>query len=342
LERADVVVVGGGQAGLAAGYYLRRTGLSYAILDAGLRAGGAWTHAWESLTLFSPALWSSLPGHPMPGGPRHYPSRDETIAYLEDYERRYGLPVHRPVRVTGLEAGSDALVVRTDRGDWRARAVISATGTWGNPFVPEYPGRERYRGEQLHSAEYRSPLAVSGARVLVVGGGNSAAQILAEVSQTAETIWVTLTPPRFLPDDVDGRVLFDRATALYRSGREAAAVPSLGDIVMVEPVRDARDRGALVARPPFQRFTETGIVWPDGASEAVDSVIWCTGFGADLAHLRSAVVDGRVPTRGTRSVAEPRLWLHGYGNWTGYASATLVGAGRAARRTVAEIAEFLA
>jgi putative flavoprotein involved in K+ transport len=342
LESTDVVVVGGGQAGLAAGYYLRRTRLSFAILDANPHPGGAWTHAWESLTLFSPALWSSLPGMPMPGGERHYPSRDEVIAYLAAYERRFELPVHRPVRVVGVDFREDALVVRTDRGEWRARSVISATGTWGNPFVPDYPGLALFRGDQLHSAEYRSPLAVAGSRVLVVGGGNSGAQILSEVSQIAETVWVTLTPPRFLPDDVDGRVLFDRATELYRSGRGATEVPSLGDIVMVEAVRDARSRGVLVSRPPFSRFTETGVEWPDGSRSDVDTVIWCTGFRADLGHIQEAAGLGRVLTHGTRSIAEPRLWLHGYGNWTGFASATLVGVGRAARAMVAEIASALA
>ena len=338
---ADVVVVGGGQAGLAAGYFLRRTGLSFVILDAGTRPGGAWAHAWDSLTLFSPALWSSLPGHPMPGGVARYPSRDETVAYLTDYERRYALPVERPVVVSRVEGADDALVARSDRGDWRARAVISATGTWRAPFIPDYPGRGEFRGDQLHSAHYRSPLAITGDRVLVVGGGNSGAQILSEVSQVAETIWVTSSPPRFLPDEVDGRYLFDRATELYKSGAAAHRVPSLGDIVMVEPVREARDRGVLVARPPFVRFTETGVVWPDGRDERVDTVIWCTGFKASLDHLAGLADGGRVPLRGTRSVAEPRLWLLGYGNWTGYASATLVGVGRSAREAVAEVAASL-
>ena len=142
-------------------------------------------------------------------------------------------------------------------------------------------------------------------------------------------------------------VLFDQATALYRAraaGRDAPPPASLGDIVMVPPVRDARDRGVLRAVRPFVRMTERGVVWADGREEAVDAVVWCTGFRPALDHLRPLGVvepDGRVRVRGTRSVREPMLWLVGYGNWTGFASATLIGVGRSARATVEEVAGAL-
>jgi hypothetical protein len=159
---------------------------------------------------------------------------------------------------------------------------------------------------------------------------------------------VTLEEPTFLPDDVDGRVLFERATRRYRSmqeGNEEEPVGGLGAIVMVPPVREARDRGTLESVRPFGGFTEEGVVWPDGTEEPIDAVIWCTGFRPSLGHLEPLGVvgdDGRVATDGTRSVLERRLWLVGYGDWTGYASATLVGVGRTARSTVEEIEEELA
>jgi hypothetical protein len=345
---ADVVVVGGGQAGLAVGYYLRRTDLSFAILDAQDEPGGAWRHGWESLRLFSPARFSSLPGWIMDGGPDHYPTREEAVEYLRRYEERYGLPIARPVQVAAIRRAGDRLQVETDLGAWRARAVVSATGSWASPYVPEYPGQETFLGLQLHSAHYRSPAPFAGKRVLVVGGGNSGAQILAEVSLVADASWVTLDEPRFLPEHVDGRYLFDQATARYHAQREGRPVPppaSLGDIVMVAPVREARGRGVLHSRRPFTRFTPGGVIWPTGQEERIDAVIWCTGFRPALEHLRPLGViedDGRVALHGTRSVQEPRLWLVGYGEWTGFASATLIGVGRAARATVAEIQEFLA
>lgn len=352
-DAADVVVIGGGQAGLAAGYYLRRTGLSFVVLDAQEGPGGAWLHAWTSLRLFSPARFSSLPGWMMPvradAATDEYPTRDEVLDYLRRYEARYALPVRRPVRVTGVHRteGEHRFRVDTDAGGWRARAVVSATGSWRKPFIPEYPGRSAFGGRQLHSAHYRSPDPFRGMRVLVVGGGNSGAQILAEVSRVADATWVTLEPPTLLPDHVDGRYLFDQATARYRArkeGREPPPQASLGDIVMVDSVREARERGVLRSVRPFERLTRGGVVWPGGRAEAVDAILWCTGFRPALDHLAPLGVlgpDGRVAVKGTRSVSEPRLWLVGYGEWTGFASATLIGVGRSARATAEEIGAAL-
>jgi putative flavoprotein involved in K+ transport len=343
----DVIVIGGGQGGLAVGYYLRRTGLSWAILDAQQGPGGAWLRAWNSLRLFSPARFSSLPGWLMPGGTDDYPPRDAAVDYLAQYEARYGFPVERPVHVRAVRREGGGFVLDTDGGERRAAAVVSATGSWARPYVPGVPGRETFRGIQLHSAEYGAPDEFAGKRVLVVGGGNSGAQILAELSLVAATTWVTLADPTFLPDHVDGRYLFDQATALYRAkkeGRPPPPVADLGDIVMVPPVREARDRGVLRAVRPFVRMTEGGVVWADGREEEVDAIVWCTGFRPALDHLRPLGVvepDGRVPVEGTRSVREPMLWLVGYGNWTGFASATLIGVGRSARATVDEIAAAL-
>ena len=143
-ERAyDVIVIGGGQAGLAIGYYLRRTGLSFVILDAEVGPGGAWRHGWESLRVFSPARWSSLPGYIMPGGADYYPDRGEVLAYMAEYERRYHLPIERPVIVTAVRDAGDTLLVETDRGEWQARAVVSGTGSWRGRLFPYSadPGR---------------------------------------------------------------------------------------------------------------------------------------------------------------------------------------------------------
>jgi len=343
-SEVDVVIIGGGQAALAAAYFLRRTSLSFVLLDAETAPGGAWQHAWKSLRLFSPASWSSIAGRQMPADTDGYPTRDEVVDYLADYERHYQVPVERPVLVDAVHREGLRLAVGSESRRWLARAVVSATGTWRQRFVPPYPGSGDYTGQQLHSADYVEPAPFAGKRVLVVGGGNSGAQILAEVSKVATTTWVTLAPPLFLADEVDGRVLFARATERWKAQQEGRVIETpvggLGDIVMVSPVRDARERGVLYAVRPFTRFTATGVVWPDGSEEAIDAVIWCTGFRPALSHLQPLDVveqDGRVLVDGTRATKCPNLWLLGYGDWTGAASATLIGVTRTARSTVAEI-----
>jgi len=331
------------------GYYLRRAGVDFTILDAAPEPGGAWRSMWPSLRTFSPTQYSSLPGWMMPPWTADdgFPLAAHVVDYLTRYEQRYDLPVERPVRVTRVERGSGGLLVRTDDGDREARAVVSATGTWSRPFLPAYPGAADFSGRQLHTADFRDKSEYEGRRVVVVGGGNSAAQILAEVSQVAETTWVTPRPPRFLPDDVDGYDLFSIATERRRrldAGQaDSAGVMGLGDIVMVPSVRAARDRGVLHAEPMFDRLVPKGVAWGDRTLEA-DTVIWCTGFRPALSHLsplglRNAA--GHIDTRGTQAVDEPRLHLLGYGDWTGPASATLIGVGRPARDAVAAITQLL-
>lgn len=344
----DVAIIGGGQSALATAYFLRRAGIDYVVLDDQPAPGGAWQHTWDSLHLFSPAQWSSLPGWLMPATSEQYPSRDHVIRYLTDYEKRYEIPVRRPLDVTSVSRREGGLLVSTDRGEWLAKTVVSATGTWARPYIPDYPGQACFEGEQLHSAHYRKPEIFHGEDVLVVGGGNSGAQILAELSQVCHTTWVTLEEPTLLPDDVDGRVLFERATERWKARAEGRADPAptggLGDIVMVPPVRDARERGVLHSVRPFSHFTVDGVVWKDGSHARVDAVIWCTGFRPALEHLRPLHVlndAGRVDVLEGRAVLEPRLWLVGYGEWCGFASATLIGVMRSARSTATQIGQYL-
>src|SRR4051794_22467677 len=155
----------------------------------------------------------------------------------------------------------------------QARVLVSATGTWRKPYIPSYPGLAAFRALQIHSADYRSPTLFAGQRVLIIGGGNSGAQILAEVSEVAETIWVTLEPPHFLPEDVDGRVLFERATARFKAlqeGRTFEISGGLGDIVMMPLVRAGRERGVLHSVRPFEAFTSNGVIWPDKYETQID------------------------------------------------------------------------
>ena len=283
----------------------------------------------------------------MNGGSNYYPSRDETIQYLRDYEAKYQLPVLRPVDVYAVTKQSERFQVATSVGAFHCSAVVSATGSFSNPVIPEATGMNSFQGQILHSSQYQSPEPFKGKRVAIVGEGNSGAQILAEVSQLTDSIWITQKEPRFLPDHIDGRYLFDAATQMYEAKKQGNAyqAPSLGDIVLVAPVKEARDRGVYKESfRPFQKFEGDTLVWSNGHREKVDVVIFCTGFKPALHHLNPMNVithDGRVATEETKATGLPGLWLIGCGNWTGFASATLIGVGRSARKTVSEIQAYL-
>jgi len=344
----DIIIIGGGQSALACACFLQRSGLNYMILDDQPMSGGAWLHAWDSLTLFSPAEYSSLPGWMMPKSESRFPLKDEVIAYLKAYEEHYKIKIKRPVLVKDVNKTSDGFELETNEGLYHCKVLISATGTWKKPFIPKITGAELFTGKQLHSAHYKNPDDFKGKKVLVVGSGNSGAQVLAEVSKVATAVWAVRNEPEYLPDEVDGRVLFNVASAKYhamQSGKEFDATQySLGKIVMVPPVVEARERKALQFNLTFKAITEKGVIWSGGTEEMFDVIIWCTGFKYATDQLKSLnIVDenGKIETIETKSTAFPGLFLVGYGNWTGFASATLIGVGRSARNTINQITEYL-
>lgn len=343
----DVIIIGGGQSALATAYFLKREKLDFMILDSNDIPGGSWTRTWSSLKLFSPKEYSSLPGWMMPPTQGPYPSRAEIIDYITEYEKRYEFEVKRPVSATSVSLNEAVFTIKTDQGDFHSKAVVSATGNWSGPVIPKYKGIETFQGEQLHSAFYRDAEGFRGKTVMIIGGGNSGSQILAEVSKIARTIWVTKEPPEFLPDDVDGRYLFNLATKKYQAilrGEPIQEGHNLAKIVMVDSVKEARARGVLHAKGPFSEIRGNTVVWAGGIEEKVDAIIWCTGFKSKLDHLAPLGIinsDGKVDTKESRSLKCPNLWLVGYGDWTGFASATLIGVQRVAKQTVNDIKQFL-
>lgn len=336
----DLIIIGGGQAGLSMAYFIRRSNLNYLILDSNELPGGAWLHTWDSLKLFSPTEYSSLSGWFMPKSENEYPSKTEFIDYLTKYELRYDFQIERGIQVDEVMQKDQKFLIETNKGKYQSKMVVSATGTAKNPFIPEIEGLSTYKGLSIHSVDYKNPDPITGNKVLVVGGGNSGAQLLAELSLTKQTTWATLHEPNFLPDDVDGRYLFNQANSVYHNKEKSTE--SLADIVMIESVRDARRREVLNSRRMFSEITEDGVVWDDGSEEQFDAIVWCTGFKPNLSHLESmdVVKNNRIRSNGTKSVDIPSLWLLGYGNWTGFASATIYGVGKTARDTAKQIESY--
>ena len=344
----DCIVIGGGQSALATAYYLRRAKLNYILIDKNPTSGGSWRNVWDSLHLFSASKHNALPGYPMPPTKSEYPSKDEIIHYLRQYEKRYEFPVRRGVEVQEVKTIDDVFHIVTTEGVFKSKSVVSATGTQGNPNIPNDIGADTFSGDQYHSSEYRIPDDFLGKRTLVVGAGNSGAQIFAELHQHTVCFWGVNEKPEFLPEDVDGKTLFDQASEIYRAQLKGESIDrgvfNLGNIVLVPEVLEAYKAGVMDEYHIIDYISRNEVVWKDGTSDLIDAIVWCTGFNYSTEHLRSlAQTDerGKLLTEGTRSKEIPGLWLVGYGNWTGMASATIIGVGRTAKRTVNEITKYL-
>ena len=336
-------MIGAGQAGLSSAYFLRRAGLDFVVLDADATPGGAWQHRWPTLRMATVHGIFDLPGMHFPEPDPAEPANKAVPAYFAAYEREFDLPIIRPARVNSVESiVDDKLLVSGDAGEWSARALINATGTWTKPFWPHYPGQETYRGPQLHTADYRGPEEFAGKRVLIVGGGSSAVQLLLEIAEVAETTWVTRSEPVFRDGPFTheyGRMIIAEVDARVRAGLPPTSVVGATGLANTPEVLAARESGVLTRLPMFERITPHGAVWPDGTARTFDVILWSTGWRAALDHLAPLGLrgpGGGIAVEDTQVVADPRIFLVGYGP-----SASTVGANRAGRIAVSRIRELL-
>jgi cation diffusion facilitator CzcD-associated flavoprotein CzcO len=286
---------------------------------------------------------SDLPGMPFEPADPTRPAAEVVPAYFDTYERAFDLQVRRPVRVAAVRDIAPDLLVETDAGSWRTRALINATGTWSRPFRPRYPGAETFRGRQLHTVEYRGPDEFAGRRVVVVGGGTSAVQLLMEIAPVAAgTTWVTRRPPVFhegpFGDEI-GRAAVARVEERVRAGLPPQSVVGVTGLALTPEVRAAQESGVLHRLPMFERITPGGVAWADGTTAEVDVILWATGWRAALGHLAPLGLrepGGGIAVDGTRVRADPRIHLVGYGP-----SASTIGANRAGRAAAREVVALL-
>jgi putative flavoprotein involved in K+ transport len=347
-EPYDVLVIGGGQAGLAAGYHLRRAGLSFTILEGATEVGGSWPHYYDSLRLFSPAGRSSLPGMPFPGHPQHYPARDEVVAYLRAYARSFSLPIITGAQVVRVARSAASFRVRTSTGSaYQARSIVAATGAFHRPYIPKLPGQESFAGRILHAATYRDPAFFAGQRVIVVGAGNSAIQIGVELAKSAQVSLATREPIRFRRQKLLGQDIhhwawllgLDRLPNTLFAGR--AATTGVLDTGIYQA---AIAVGQPERRPMFTHFTPTGVVWADDTEEPIDAVIYATGYSPNLDYLADlgALDPSGNPwhQRGVSSTVPGLVYVGLSNQWT-YASATLRGVGPDAAYVVSHLRRAL-
>lgn len=355
---ATVVVAGAGQAGLSAAYHLQRRGFvsavdepdaprTFVVLDAEDGPGGAWRHRWRSLTMATVNGIFDLPGFERTASDPAEPSSDAVPRYFAEYEAVTHPPILRPVTVTAVERDDDDpdgdLLVTTDAGCWRTRALVNATGTWNNPVRPQLAGSASFRGRQVHTRDYVSADEFAGQRVAVVGGGISALQQLDEISRVASTRWYTRRAPVFrdgtFTPEAEGREVIAKVTAAAEAGEPTASVVSYTGLIWTDYAVAARERGVLVRHPMFVALEPDGVREADGSFTPLDAIVWATGFRAAIAHLDPLGLRnerGGIRLHGTRVADEPRVHLIGFGP-----SQSTVGANRAGAAAVRELARHL-
>jgi putative flavoprotein involved in K+ transport len=342
-ERYDTVVIGGGQAGLTAGYYLSRQQGSFVILDANERVGDAWRKRWDSLRLFTPASFSALPGYRLPGPSWSYPSKDELADYLEGYAARFDLPVQTGVSVERVSKDGDRFVVSAGARAFESANVIVATGAHQIARVPEFAADLDPRIVQLHSSEYRNPSQLQNGDVLVVGAGNSGAELALELSHSHAC---SIAGPK------TGQIPVRHGTLPARLGFRAFRF--LGHHVLRVDTRLGRKLGPkLIAHGDPLIRTKLGdlaaagvehlpkvVGVRDGLPELEDgrvldvaNVVWCTGFRTDFAWVDLPIFDDDGQPRHFRGVveSEPGLCFLGLVFQYSFSSDVLPNRGRDAR-----------
>ena len=343
-----VIVVGGGQSGLAAARALRDLRMPTVILEASDRPTGSWPRYYDSLQAFSPVGYSSMPGMPFPGSPDHYPSRDEVTDYLEQYAARLDVEIQTNTRVDTIQQDGKTFLVLTEDGRaLPASGIVAASGSFSNPYRPRFPGEEGFTGELSHVADYRNPTPYAGKRVIVVGAGDSAAQIASELAPLAKVTVAARHPLRFIPQRLDGHDIHYWLRETGFDGLPAAWLSKITDGSLVTDsvgFRQTLAEGRVDQRPMFKALDGGQVLWSDDQLEPVDTIILATGYRPSLPYLRElgALGEHDAPLHvGGISSTHAGLVYVGLELQRTYASNTLRGVSEDARSVTAPLVAWI-
>ena len=328
-KHLEVAVVGGGQAGLAMGYYLREQGLRFAIFERGDSIAPAWRERWDSLTLFTPRRYSALPGLPFPGDPDGYPTRDEVIAYLERYAETFELPIELNSEVRRLSHEGGRFVLEVGGRTVTADQVVVATGPFQTPFVPKLAQDLDPGVWQVHSTGYRQPGDVPEGAVLVVGGGNTGFQIAKELSATHKVLLSVGSKQKPLPQRIAGRDLFWwlTKTRLLSTTVESRLGSKLRhrDTLIGSSPRELKRRYGVELKPRALDAAGRTVRFEDESELEVDAVIWATGYRPDVSWIDLPILDSNGRLRHRRGVTDvPGLYFLGL-TWQWTRGSALIG-----------------
>ena len=348
------MVIGAGQAGLCVSFYLKRLGLEpgvdFVVLDRGPGTGGAWQSRWEALRVGSAHRINDLPGMDELGisfesADRTLPAKEVVSDFYRQYEEFYDFRIVRPANVHRVfDRGLDLVVGFTNPGgepqELTTDLIVNATGTWGSPFIPWYPGLDTFRGRNVHTSDYTSAEDFRDQSVVVVGGGTSAIGFLMELEGVASELnWASRRDIEFLDEGELNLEARAAAVAMQdeaaRAGRALPSIVSGTGVPRTRRVQAAIDRGLLVAKPMFTSIEPDGVRWPDGSFQKADAILWSTGFRPELRHLAPLKLRekaGGVSVGGGASWKDARVFFAGYGP-----QASTIGANRAGRQIARQV-----
>lgn len=353
-ERFETIIIGGGQAGLSVGYHLSRLGRPFVILDAGDRVGDAWRHRWDSLRLFTPARYDGLDGMPFPADSFYFPTKDEMADYLEDYAARFALPVRTGTRVDRLTRDGGRFVVMAGDQRFEADNVVVAMASYQTPVTPAFAEELDPGVVQIHSRDYRGPSQLQDGPVLIVGAGNSGAEIARDVAHSHQ-VWLSGRDVGEIPFRVDGlpgrlglvrlviRFLFHHVLSVATPvGRKAR-----GEIItkggpLIRTKRRDLEQAGVTCVPKTAGVRDGRPVLEDGRVLDVRNVIWCTGFHPGFGDwIDLPVMDGDAgqPVHDSGIVPDmPGLYFVGLLFLHALSSGMIHGVGRDARRIAEAVA----
>ena len=347
----DTLIIGGGQAGLATGYYLKQQGRDFVILDANERIGDSWRKRWDSLRLFTPARYDSLPGMRFPAPPDYFPTKDEMADYLEEYVARFELPVRTGVKVDCLSRQGSRFVVTAGNLRLEADHIVVAMASYQKPRIPSFAQNLDPSIVQLHSLDYRNPSQLQEGGVLIIGAGNSGAEIALEVARE-HPVWLSGRDVGHVPFRTDGlaaRLLLTRLTLRFLFHRvltvntpvgrkvRPTVISHGGPLIRIKPNDIA---AAGIERVPRTVGVRDGLpVLEDNRVLDVANVIWCTGFDPGFSWIDLSIFEGTEPVHERGVIAnEPGLYFVGLHFLYALSSTMIHGVGRDAEYVAQAIA----
>lgn len=348
----DVIVIGGGQAGLSVGYHLQRSGLSFLILDAAARVGDSWRERWDSLRLFTPAWLDGLDGMPFPLNPDEFPSKDQMADYLEAYAERFALPLRSGARVRSVRREGGRYCVATQRERFECHNVVVAMSGYQRPRIPGFARELNASVRQIHSSRYTNPSVLQEGPVLVAGAGNSGADLALELARSGRKVWLSGRDTGEVPFRIDGfwarlilvrlvlRFVFHHVLTVNNPlGRKARRrLAQRGGALIRVKHRDLREAGVECV-PRIVGVRDGAALLADGRVITAPNLLWCSGYEPGFDFIELPILDERGEPRHERGVVSsaPGLFFVGLHFLFAMSSVMIHGVGRDAARVASLI-----